>query len=80
MVVQPAERLAQGICVEVRIAGPVGLQQQLRGPLLQAERQVPRHLVLVQLVPGRTEVEVIGREPAQLGTDEGHRINWIARA
>jgi hypothetical protein len=68
--VQLAEVAAQGVAVEVRVAGPVGVEQALGHGELDPTRQVPGDLVLVQLVPAGGEVQVVGREAAHLGTHQ----------
>src|SRR4051794_25579013 len=70
MTVQAAEVAAQLVGVEIRIAGPVRRQQALGHPPLEVPRQVPGHLVLIQLVAARRQVEVIPRQGAQLRPHE----------
>jgi len=75
MAVQTAEVAAQLVGVEIRIAGPIRRQQALGHPPLEAPRQVPGNLVLIQLVAAGRQVEVVSRQGAQLGPHEASRIS-----
>ena len=80
MAVQPAEVPPQLVGMEIGIAGPVGRQQPLGHGDLEAAREIPGDLVLIELVAARRQVEVVGAERAQLGADEEGGIGGVGHS
>src|SRR3954467_8560715 len=74
MSMEPPESPAELIRMEIGIAGPIRRQEALGHFDLEPAGEIPGDLVLVELVPARREVEVIGPEGAELGADEQRGI------